>query len=114
MALDQFLESCNREQYVHLKPKKFKNLDKMAREADFFAEAGDGISSCVAKEQWQNRDNKGFSKVDKTEIKCRICGKPHPTCKCWNNPDRKVTSSADVGNDEGRLVTASSDSPVMV
>ena len=38
MARDQFLESCSRELYVHLKPKSFKNLDDMAREADLFAE----------------------------------------------------------------------------
>ena len=30
MARDQFLESCSRELYVHLKPKTFKNLDEMA------------------------------------------------------------------------------------
>ena len=39
MARDQFLESCSRELYVHLKPKTFKNLDEMAKEADLFAEA---------------------------------------------------------------------------
>ena len=38
MARDQFLESCSRELYVHLKPKTFKNLDEMAKEADLFAE----------------------------------------------------------------------------
>ena len=39
MARDQFLESCSRELYVHIKPKTFKNLDEMAKEADLFAEA---------------------------------------------------------------------------
>ena len=43
MARDQFLESCSRELYVHLKPKTFKNLDEMAKEADLFAEARGGI-----------------------------------------------------------------------
>ena len=29
-------------------------------------------------------------------VKCKVCGKPHPTHKCWNNPDNKrVTSSAE-------------------
>ena len=104
MASNQFLESCNRELYVSRKPKKFKNLDEMAREADLFAEARGGVSSCVAKGQPENRDSKGFSKVEpsrsdnKPEIKCRICGKPHLTYKCWNNPDRKVASSADVAD----------------
>ena len=29
-------------------------------------------------------------------MKCKICGKPHPTYKCWNNPDNKrVASSAE-------------------
>ena len=39
MARDQFLESCSRELYVHLKPKAFENLDAMDKEADSFAEA---------------------------------------------------------------------------
>ena len=39
LARDQFLESCSRELYVHLKPKAFENLDAMATEADLFAEA---------------------------------------------------------------------------
>ena len=38
-ARDQFLDSCSRELYVHLKPKSFKNLEEMAKEADLFAEA---------------------------------------------------------------------------
>ena len=33
-ARDQFLDSCSRELYVHLKPKSFKNLEEMAKEAD--------------------------------------------------------------------------------
>ena len=47
--------------------------------ADFFPEARD----CVAKGQRNNRDSKGFSKVEprrldnKPENKCRICGEPH-------------------------------------
>ena len=36
MARDQFLESCIRELYVHLKPKTFQHLDEMAKEADLF------------------------------------------------------------------------------
>ena len=39
MARYQFLESCKRALYVHLKPKTFKNFDEMAKEADLFAEA---------------------------------------------------------------------------
>ena len=51
MARDQVLESCNRELFVHFKPTTFKNLDEKAREADLFAEARGGVSSCVAKGQ---------------------------------------------------------------
>ena len=47
MARDQFLESCSRELYVHLKPKPFKNLDNMAREAGLFTEAR-GVCVCVS------------------------------------------------------------------
>ena len=79
MARDQFLESCSRELYVHLKPKTFKNLDEMAKEADLFAEARGGVHTCTNKGQ---RDNRGaaqnHSKPDvnkgggKQEIKCGI------------------------------------------
>ena len=32
-------------------------------------------------------------------MKCKICGKPHPTFKCWNNPDnKKVVSSAEINS----------------
>ena len=95
MACDQFLDSCSSELYVHLKPKTFKNLDEMAREADFFAEARGGVSTCVAKGLRENKDNKSTHKNEpsspgnKPEIKCRICGKPRLIYKCWNNPDRK-------------------------
>ena len=41
-ARDQFLDSCSRALYVHLKPKSFKNLEEMAKEADLFAEARGG------------------------------------------------------------------------
>ena len=82
-ARDQFLDSCSRELYVHLKPKSFKNLKEMAKEADLFAEARGGVYTCVNKAQ---RDNKGGSqhKSDskpsgKPEIKCSICGKGHLT-----------------------------------
>ena len=56
MARDQFLESCSRELYVHLKPKTFKNLDEMAKEADLFAVARGGVHTCTNKGQ---RDNRG-------------------------------------------------------
>ena len=95
MARDQFLESCSRELYVHLKPKTFKNLDEMAKEADLFAEARGGVHTCTNKGQ---RDNRGaaqnHSKPDvnkgggKQEIKCGICGKGHLTIKCYKNPNR--------------------------
>ena len=105
MARDQFLESCCRELYVHLKPKTFKNLDEMAKEADLFAEARGGVHMCMNKGQ---RDNRGaaqnHSKPDvnkggrKQEIKCGICGKGHLTIKCYKNPNRMQASSAEVGN----------------
>ena len=97
MARDQFLESCSRELYVHLKPKRFKNLDEMAR---------GGVHTCTNKGQ---RDNRGaaqnHSKPDvnkgggKQEIKCGICGKGHLTIKCYKNPNRMQASSGEVGNE---------------
>ena len=98
-ARDQFLDSCGRELYVHLKPKSFKNLEELAKEADLFAEARGGVYTCVNKAQ---RDNKGGSqhKSDskpsgKPEINCSICGKGHLTIKCYKNHDRKQVCSAE-------------------
>ena len=55
MARDQFLESCSRELYVHLKPKTFKNLHEMAKEADLLSEARGGVHTCTNKGQCDNR-----------------------------------------------------------
>ena len=106
IAQDQFLESCSRELYVHLKPKTFKNLDEMAKEADLFAEARGGVHTCTNKGQRDNRGaaqnhskpnvNKGGGKQ---EIKCGICGKGHLTIKCYKNPNRMQANSAEVGNE---------------
>ena len=104
MARDQFLEACSRELFVHLKPKAFENLDAMAKEADLFAEAHGGVFSCMNKGQRDN-DNKGaaHSKPEskpsgKPEIKCGICGKGHLTIRCYKNPDRKQSYSAEVAS----------------
>ena len=100
-ARDQFLDSCSRELYVHLKPKSFKNLEEIAKETDLFAEVLGGVYTCANKAQ---RDNEGGSqhKSDskpsgKPEIKCSICGKGHLTIECYKNPDRKQAYSAEVG-----------------
>ena len=102
LARDQFLDCCSHELYLYLKPKPFKVLDELAHEADLFADAKGGVPLCISKGQ---RENKVVDKVQpKVEpnqdkrpvVKCKICGKPHPTYKCWNNPDNKrVASSAE-------------------
>ena len=102
LARDQFLDCCSHELYLYLKPKPFKVLGELAHEADLFADAKGGVPLCISKGQ---RENKVVDKVQpKVEpkqnqrpvIKCKICGKPHPTYKCWKNPDnKKVASSAE-------------------
>ena len=85
----------------------FTILDEPAREADLFAEARDGVSSCAAKGQRENTDSKEFSKVEpsrsgnRPELECKTCEKPHLLYQCLNNPDRKVAERADVVDDEG-------------
>ena len=95
LARDQFLDCCSHELYLYLKPKTFKVLDELAHEADLFADAKGGVPLCISKGQ---RGSKGVDqaqpKVEPKQdqrpvIKCKICGKPHPTHKCWNNPDNK-------------------------
>ena len=102
LARDQFLDCCIHELYLYLKPKPFKVLGELAHEADLFTDAKGGVPLCISKGQ---RENKVVDKVQpKVEpkqnqrpvIKCKICGKPHPTYKCWNHPDnKKVASSAE-------------------
>ena len=102
LARDQFLDCCSHELYLYLKPKPFKVLGELAHEADLFADAKGGVPLCIAKKQ---RGSKGVDqaqpKVEPKQdqrpvVKCMICGKPHPTYKCWNNPDnKKVASSAE-------------------
>ena len=95
LARDQFLDCCSHELYLYLKPKTFKVLGELAHEADLFADAKGGVPLCISKGQ---RGSKGVDqaqpKVEPKQdqspvIKCKICGKPHPTHKCWNNPDNK-------------------------
>ena len=107
MARDQFLESCSRELYVHLKPKSFKNLDDMAREADLFAEVRGGALTCINKEKRDRDAAQSQQNVidcnkpsERPAIKCSICGKGHMTIRCYKNPNRTQVDSAEVGGNE--------------
>ena len=86
---------------MYLKPKPFKVLGELAHEADLLADAKGGVPLCITK-GWQESKVVGQAqpKVEPKQdqrpvVKRKICGKPHPTHKCWNNPDnKKVASSA--------------------
>ena len=100
LARDQFLDCCSHELYLYLKPKPFKAIDELAHEADLFADAKGGVPLCISKGQ---RGSKAVDQVQpKVEpkqdqrpvVKCKICGKPHPDHKCWNNPDNKKFASS--------------------
>ena len=102
LARDQFLDCCSHELYLYLKPKPFKVLGELAHEADLFADAKGGVPLCITKGQHESkRVDQVQPKVEPKQdqrpvVKCKICGKPHPTHKCWNNPDnKKVASSAE-------------------
>ena len=102
LARDQFLDCCSHELYLYLKPKPFKALGELAHEADLFADAKGGVPLCVSKGQHKSKSvDQAQPKVEPKQdqrpvVKCKICGKPHPTYKCWNNPDnKKVASSAE-------------------
>ena len=102
LARDQFLDCCSHELYLYLKPKPFKAIDELAHEADLFADAKGGVPLCITKgKQDSKRVDQAQPKVEPKQdqrpvIQCKICGKPHPTFKCWNNPDNKrVASSAE-------------------
>ena len=101
LARYQFLDCCSHELYLYLKPKPFKVLGELAHEPDLFADArGGGVPLCISKVQ---RESKGVDQAQpkvepnqdqRTIVKCKICGKPHPTYKCWNNPDNKRVASS--------------------
>ena len=102
LARDQFLDCCSHELYLYLKPKPFKVLGELAHEADLFADAKGGVPLCITKGQQESKVvGQAQPKVEPNQdqrpvVKCKICGKPHPTFKCWHNPDnKKVVSSAE-------------------
>ena len=100
LARDQFLEIANQDMYVFLKPKSFKTLGDMARDADLFADASGGVSYCLASGQSDFKSS-GQTRVETPSVKrpklsCNICGKAHSTHECWYNPDQKATSNVDV------------------
>ena len=102
LARDQFLDCCSHELYLYLKPKPFKVLGELAHEADMYADAKGGVPLCVAKGKHENKGvDQAQPKVEpkqeqRPRVQCKICGKPHPTYKCWKNPDNKrVVSSAE-------------------
>ena len=100
LARDQFLDCCSHELYLYLKPKPFKVLGELAHEADLFADAKGGVPLCITKRRQESKvvgqaQPKVEPKQDQRPIvKCKICGKPHPTHKCWNNPDNKKFASS--------------------
>ena len=100
LTRDQFLEIANQDMYVFLKPKSFKTLGDMARDADLFADASGGVSYCLASGQ-RDLKSSGQTRVETPSVKrpklsCNICGKAHSTHECWYNPDQKATSNVDV------------------
>ena len=101
LARDQFLDCCSHELYLYLKPKPFKVLGELAHEADLFADAKGGVPLCIKGQHESKGVGQAQPKVEPKQdqrpvVKCKICGKPHPTYKCWNNPDnKKVASSAE-------------------
>ena len=100
LARDQFLDCCSHELYLYLKPKTFKVLGELAHEADLFADAKGSVSMCISKGQRENKVvDQAQPKVEPKQeqrpgVQCKICGKPHPTYKCWNNPDNKKVASS--------------------
>ena len=95
LARDQFLDCCSHELYLYLKPKPFKALGELSHEADLFADARGGVPFCVSKGQHKSKSvDQVQPKVEPKQdqrpvVKCKFCGKPHPSHKCWNNPDNK-------------------------
>ena len=67
-----------------------------------FADAKGGVPLCITKGKHESKvvdqaQPKVEPKQDKRPaVKWKICGKPHPTFKCWKNPyNKRVASSAE-------------------
>ena len=67
-----------------------------------FTDEKGGVPLCITKGQRESKVvGQAQPKVEPNQdqrpvLKCYICGKPHPTYKCWNNPNnKKVASSAE-------------------
>ena len=98
LARDQLLDCCSHVLYMYLKPKPFKVLGELAHEADLFADAKAGVPKGKQdnKRGDQAQPKVGPKQDQRPVVQCKICGNPHPTYKCWNNPDnKKVASSAE-------------------
>ena len=54
--------------YVFLKPKSFKTLGDMARDADLFADALGGVSYCLANRQ-RDVKSSGQTRVETPSVK---------------------------------------------
>ena len=74
-------------------------MGELAHEADLFADAKESVSMCISKGQRENKvvdqiqPNVEPNQDQRPIVKCKICGKSHPTFKCWNNPDNKRVAS---------------------
>ena len=102
LARDQFLDCCSHELYLYLKSKPFEVLGELAHEADLFADAKGGVPLCISKEQCGSKGvDQAQPKVEHKQdqlpfVKCKFCGKPHPSHKCWNSPkNKRVACSAE-------------------
>ena len=63
---------------------------------------------CISKRQRESKSvEQAQPKVEPKQdqrpvVKCKFCGKPHPTHKCWNNPDNKRMASSAEFNSQYR------------
>ena len=87
------LKGIDSQELSFLKPKTFKNLDEMAKEADLFAEARGGVHTRTNKGQ---RDNRGAAQNHSKPDVNKGGGKQEISYK---NPNRMQASSAEVGNE---------------
>ena len=68
LARNQFLEIVNQDMYVFLKPKSFKTLGDIARDADLFADASRDVSYCLASGQ-RDFKSSGQTRVETPSVK---------------------------------------------
>ena len=118
---DQLLECSGRELYQYLRPKKCESAQKMAEEADLFAESRGGVNRVVKQSRVEHSSDKKVQSNTRVEVvnksnskfkppinKCGNCGGNHWTSRCWKSVAAVAVEKSGCDTDTGRSYQSTS------